>query len=98
MAQPAFRTAVIKDLDHSDGKVRLGALLALRRADAPDPAIYIEPRLADTDLEVVRMAMIWAGEKELKSLAGTIDQTASKPGLTKAFFQTWLATMHIMEK
>ena len=98
MAQPVFRTAVIKDLDHSDGKVRLGALLALRRADAPHPANFIEPRLADSDLDVVRMAMIWAGEKELKSLAGRIDQTASKPGLTKVFFQTWLATMHIMEQ
>lgn len=98
MARPEFRTAVIRDLEHVDGKARLGALLALRRADAPDPASYIEPRLRDSDLEVVQMAMIWAGEKELKSLVGKIDAAASRPGLTKAFFQTWLATMKIMEQ
>ena len=98
MARPEFRTAAIRDLEHSDEKVRLGALLALRRADAPDPASYIEPRLTDSDLDVVQMAMIWAGEKELEPLVGKVDAAASKPGLTKAFFQTWLATMKIMEQ
>ena len=98
MARPEFRTEVIQDLEHSDGRVRLGALLALRRADVPDPATTIEPRLADSDLEVVQMAMIWAGEKKLKALTGKIDEAAAKPDLTKAFFQTWLATMQIMEQ
>lgn len=98
MSRPIFRSAVVKDLEHSDGKIRLGALLALRRAEVPDPELYIEPRLADPDFEVIQMAMIWAGEQKLKVLAGQIDHAGSKQGLTKAFFQTWLATMQIMEQ
>ena len=97
LAQPIFRTAVIQDLEHNDAKVRLGALLALRRANVAEPAIYIEPRLTDSDSDVVQMAMIWAGEKKLKSLAGAIDQVASKAGFSRSFFQAWLATMNIME-
>lgn len=98
MARPEFRAAVVRDLEHNDPKVRLGALLALRRADVADPASFIEPRISDPDLDVVQMAMIWAGEKELKSLVNKIDLAASKPSQTKDFFQTWLATMQIMEQ
>ena len=98
LARPAFRDATIRDLEHGNAKVRLGALLALRRAEIPEPERYIEPRLADSDLEVVRMAMIWAGEQRATMLVRQIDQAASRPGLTKAFFQVWLATMQIMEE
>jgi putative membrane-bound dehydrogenase-like protein len=97
LSRPAFRDAVIRDLEHEDSAIRLGALLALRRADIASPSRLIEPRLADPDIEVVRMAMIWAGEKELRSLSERIEATASMPNLSKPFFQTWLATMQIMQ-
>ncbi|MHC4997164.1 MAG: hypothetical protein ACYTGQ_19160, partial [Planctomycetota bacterium] len=96
MARPVFRNAVIQDLDHPDSTVRLGALLALRRADAGDPSRHIIPRLADPDLEVVKMAMIWAGEKQLRSLVDRIEATTRRDDLTKPFLSTWLATMKIM--
>lgn len=98
MARSQFRQSVIRDLENSDAKVRLGALLALRRAGVPDSKGHIERGLSDPDLEIVQMAMIWAGEQELEMLTGRIDQAASRPGMTKAFFQTWLATMQIMEQ
>ncbi len=97
LSRPVFRDKVIQDLEHEDGKIRLGALLALRRADVENPAPMIGPRLADPDLEVARMAMVWAGEEELRLLADRIDTAASKPDLNKVFFETWLATMQIMQ-
>ena len=97
LSRPVFRNAVIRDLEHADAKIRLGALLALRRADVPDPAPLVSPRLADTDLTVVQMAMIWAGEKELRTLIDKVDAAAARSNLNKAFFQTWLATMQIMQ-
>ena len=97
MARPVYRALVIRDLEDEDAQIRLGALLALRRANIPDAETYIAPRLADSDPQVVQMAMIWAGERKLKSLAPAIDQAASRPGLSRAFFQAWLATMNIME-
>jgi len=98
MARPPFHEKVIRDLNHKDSRIRLGALLALRRADAPNPETYIEPRLNDADLDVVQMVMIWAGEKELLSLKEAIDVASSRPGLNKSFFKIWMATMQIMEQ
>jgi|GEM_PF-499607 len=98
MVKPIFRERVVADLNHSDSSVRLGALLALRRADPSDPVSYMRPRLTDSDLRVARMAMVWAGEKELLSLRGEIDAAASRPNLDKDFLEIWMATMQIMEQ
>lgn len=97
LSRPVFRDAVVRDLDHANPKVRLGALLALRRAAIADPAPIIAARLGDDDLDVVQMAMIWAGERELVALQNRIDAVASKPNLNKPLFQTWLATMQILQ-
>lgn len=98
MTRPQFRDTVVRDLEHEDPQVRLGALLALRRADVPEPETYIKTGLQDSSLEVAQMALIWAGEKELKTLRADIDSAVSKPGLNRTFFQTWLATMQIMQQ
>jgi len=98
MARPQFRNAVIRDLENEDARVRLGALLALRRADVPQPENYIKTGLLDTSLEVTQMALIWAGEKELESLKQEVEQAASMPGLDRTFFETWLATMQIFQQ
>ncbi|MDO8543569.1 MAG: c-type cytochrome [Opitutaceae bacterium] len=97
LSRPVFRRAVLSDLEHADAKVRLGALLALRRADVSEPAPLIALRLGDPDLDVVQLAMIWAGEKELISLADRIDAVGGRANFNKALFQTWLATMQIMQ-
>ena len=95
--RPEFRDFVIRDLNHSNAKVRLASLLALRRADATHPETHIEPMLLDPDQSVARMAMQWAGEKELRFLLDAIDKATSKPGMDERFFQTWLATMQILQ-
>ncbi len=98
LSRPQFRERVIRDLEHQEAPVRLGALLALRRADIANPQSYIEPRLNDDNLEVAQMAMIWTGENELLSLRDAIDGAVSRPGLNKSFFRIWMATMQIMEQ
>jgi putative membrane-bound dehydrogenase-like protein len=97
LAQPQFRNAITPDLDHANPRVRLGALLALRRADISNPEAVIKPRLRDSHPEVVQTAMIWAGEKVLTSLAADVDAAASSPTLSKRLFETWLATMQILQ-
>jgi putative membrane-bound dehydrogenase-like protein len=92
-----FRSAVLEDLDHADARVRLGALLALRKADVENPEPLIKPRLRDTSAEVVQMALIWTGEKVLSALAGDVDAAVSTPNVGKRLFETWLATMQILQ-
>jgi putative membrane-bound dehydrogenase-like protein len=97
LAQPQFRTVVTQDLEHANPRVRLGALLALRRADISNPEAVIKPRLRDSHPDVVQIAMIWAGEKVLTSLAADVDAAASSPALSKRLFETWLATLQILQ-
>lgn len=97
LARPIFRDAVLRDLAQQNARIRLGALLALRRADVPNAATLIEPRLQDPDLDVSKMAMIWAGEKQLRILTEKIDAAAARSKFDSSFFQIWLATMQIMQ-
>ena len=97
LAQPVYRESVVRDLEARESRVRLGALLALRKADIPDPAALIKPRLRDTDRDVVQIAMIWTGEKVIKSLRTDVEEVASMPNLNKRLFETWLATMQILQ-
>src|SRR5690606_27279235 len=97
LAQPVFREAVIRDLQHTDSRIRLGALLALRMADVQEPERFIRPRLRDPDKQVVQTAMIWAGEKVIRTLHDEVDQVAARPDLDKSLFETWLATMQILQ-
>lgn len=104
-AKPVFLDAVVRDLEHEQERVRLGSLLALRRADAPDcpTCTVIENRealirscLEDSSPQVVQMAMIWAGEKVTRSVIRDVDQASAIPNLNKRLFETWLATMQIL--
>jgi putative membrane-bound dehydrogenase-like protein len=97
LSKPAFRSAVVQDLDNPSDRVRLGALLALRKADVPSAEQMIKPRLRDSSSEVIQMAMIWAGEKVLSSLSADIDGAVATPNLSKRLFETWLATMQILQ-
>lgn len=100
--RPVFHSAVVRDLEHTDDRVRLGALLTLRRADVyagPSHAAVIAARLGDTSTDVVQMAMVWAGEKTLGALAPDVDAAMSRPGLSvnRRLFDVWLATMQILQ-
>lgn len=97
LSRSAFRSAVIQDLNHAEDRVRLGALLALRKADLDNPEQIIRARLRDSSAEVVQMAMIWAGEKVLTSLVPDVDAAVATPNLGQRLFETWLATMQILQ-
>ena len=97
LMNPVFRDAVIGDLEDPNPKIRLGALLALRKADIPNPAPLLSARLADSDATVVQMALIWTGEKVIKSLSKQVEAVASRPNLTKRFFDIWLATVQMLQ-
>lgn len=97
LSQPELRELARHELASDDAALRLGALLALRRAGVSDVAALVRPRLQDADEQVCRMALIWAGEKELRELLPEIDAVGSRGDLTPRLFETWLATMQILQ-
>ncbi|MBI4660269.1 MAG: dehydrogenase [Verrucomicrobia bacterium] len=93
LTRPAFRAALLHDLEASDPRVRLGALLALRRAKQENPAPLLKRLLRDPDAQVRRMALIWTGEETLTSLRGDLDQAISTAEITPNLFETYLSTV-----
>jgi putative membrane-bound dehydrogenase-like protein len=97
LTRPVFRAAITRELDNADARLRLGAILALRRAGVPDPTSILKARLADSDPLVRQMALMWTGEKVLSALRSEVEASAGLPGLTPRLFETWLATTTILE-
>lgn len=96
LAQPSLLPAAKRELEARDADVRLGALLALRRAGVSDPTL-VRAGLRDSDERVRLMALIWTGERELRALEAEVDAVASQPGITARVFETWLATKQILD-
>jgi putative membrane-bound dehydrogenase-like protein len=96
LARSELHALARREVESKDADVRLGALLALRRANVPDAPELVRARLRDSDERVRLMALIWAGERELRALEPDIDAVASQPDLTARLFETWLATKQIL--
>ena len=74
-------------------KVRLGILLALRRAgDTSQAAVFLE----DADLAVRRAAIQWVGEDKLGDLAAAMEKSAARLPVTKEIFEAFLASTDLL--
>jgi hypothetical protein len=84
-------------LDHvaeKDPKIRLGVLIALRRAgDKSAAAKFLE----DTDVGIRRAAIQWVGEEKLGDLAAAMEKTASRLPVTKEIFEAYLASTDLLQ-
>jgi putative membrane-bound dehydrogenase-like protein len=97
LARPVFQVQrLFDDLGHADPQIRLGILLALRRAKQASPLPIVKRLLADPDEDVRKMALIWAGESMLLPLAAEIDQAVSTPGVSPELFRVYLATAQLL--
>jgi HEAT repeat protein len=96
LAKPVFRSRVEKAMDHENPEIRLGALLALRRANLEDPVSMLRKCLADPDEQIRRMALLWTGENGLAALAKDIDRALSAGILTPTIFATYLAAVELL--
>jgi hypothetical protein len=63
LARPVFRERLIQAAHDQDPAVRIGVLLALRRATMPEPDSLLRAWLNDPNQEIRRMALVWIGEE-----------------------------------
>jgi putative membrane-bound dehydrogenase-like protein len=77
LAKPAFHPRVLEGLTGSDPKVRLGALLALRRARHTNVTAVLERALVDADHDVRLAAVIWAGEEKIDAVRPALAKSLS---------------------
>jgi putative membrane-bound dehydrogenase-like protein len=97
LSRPVFRTEITRATQHPDARVRLGALLALQRAQIPEPQPFLRRFLADPQEMVRRAALIWTGESGLVELRPAIDGAIDFSELSAGLFETYLAAVELLD-
>jgi putative membrane-bound dehydrogenase-like protein len=77
-------------------KLRVGILLALRRAACTEGRAKLPKFLADEDPEVRRAAIQWVGEEKLRDYATLAKASAFRPPVTRELFEAYLATLDFL--
>ena len=84
-----------KTSQSKDARMRLGALLALRKLGDPAGQAVLPALLLDDDDAVRRAALQWAGEERITAVLPQVDQAASKP-MTRDLFDAFLAAKSLL--
>jgi putative membrane-bound dehydrogenase-like protein len=93
LARPPFRDEVVAAVADVDPRVRLGALLALLRAQHVDAEPIARRLLRDPDLDVRRMALVWTGTAGLAGLRRDLDHAILVNPPSPDLFEVYLATL-----
>src|SRR5262249_35958976 len=98
LSRPEWREVAKKELANVSAPVRLGALLALRRAGGPAGFERLPALLADADAPARVLALIWGGEKQLTSLTNGLAVALSAGPVSPTLLRAHAATMQILGK
>ena len=91
LAQPVFWESLLQASNDTTPSIRLGALLALRRAHHPDSSNLVRQFLGDSD-QIIRIAALrWATELRDPQLRLTIDEAILSPKVSLTLLETYLA-------
>jgi len=91
LSKPVFHTNVVKNLHDPDPAVRLGMLLALRRAHQTNVTEILKRALEDISEEVRLAAIIWAAEDNLHELAPALRQALLAGKISPTLFRAYTA-------
>jgi putative membrane-bound dehydrogenase-like protein len=80
----------------ADARLRLGALLALRRTGDDEARASLKAFLTDADPEVRRTAIQWVGEEGLKDYAPRLADAAAQAPTNRELFRALLAANHLL--
>jgi len=93
LARPALREQALAAATHAISKVRLGALLALRRGQIENPDALLKQFLRDPNVDARRMALVWIGESGLTNLRPNLEVALQGGEVSGALFETYLAAV-----
>jgi hypothetical protein len=81
---------------HKDPKVRVGALVAMRRKGDKAFREVIPEFLEDPDPGVRRAAIQWVGEEGVKEYAAPLAAVVAKPPFTREMFEAYVAAQDML--
>ena len=91
LAQPIFWEQLIEASNDTTPSIRLGALLAMRRAHHPDAVDLITRFLRDSDQGVRMAALRWATELRDARLVPALDEVLLDPKVSASVLEAYLA-------
>jgi putative membrane-bound dehydrogenase-like protein len=91
LAKPVFWKQVISASKDTTPSIRLGALLALRKAHHPDSKNLIGRFLRDPDQVIRQAALRWAVELQDTRLLPALDESITSPKVSLGLLETYLA-------
>ncbi len=98
LGRPVYRDRVFNLLSDRQATNRLTGLLTLAKADAKVDADALRRLLSDSDADVRKMALIWAGESNRRDLAEAVGATLKLQTDSAELFETFLATMELFNR
>lgn len=96
LGQPGNSTLLTEAVESKDARLRLGALLALRRAGEAEGRKLLPKFLADADPGVRRAAVQWVGEERLKDYQDAVATAAAREPVTRDLFEALLASQQML--
>jgi hypothetical protein len=87
---------IVEKTRSPEARLRLAALLALRRAAGARAAESLGGLLGDSDPEVRRAAIQWAGEDRRKDLSSRVEESFRMGPPSKALFEAYLAASSLI--
>jgi putative membrane-bound dehydrogenase-like protein len=97
LARPAFHELILAQTTNAHPKIRLGALLALRRAQVKNAERLLSDFLRDSDLEIRQAALQWIGESGVTSLRPRLDDALDHPNVSGRLFEMYLAAVECLD-
>ncbi len=91
LSRPSFWPALVRAMDDTTASIRLGALLALRRAHHPGAFDLVRRFLSDPDDEVRISALRWAVEMRDSALMPALDESIKSWDVSLAVLEAYLA-------
>jgi putative membrane-bound dehydrogenase-like protein len=98
LGRPENAVLLLRHADDPAPRMRLGILLALRRAGVKEGRDRLPRYLADTDPDIRRAAIQWVGEERLHEFASLLQPAVSRPPVTKEVFEAFLATQDFLNR
>ncbi len=93
LSKPELRSLRSKFSQHSDERLRLGSLLAQKRAAPKNSDIQINAFLNDTSATIRQSALQWIGEQSLTQFHAKLSNTLRQKPTPPELFKTYLATL-----
>ncbi|MEZ5040417.1 MAG: hypothetical protein R2828_11005 [Saprospiraceae bacterium] len=93
LKDPVYESELLALLEHSSAQLRLQGLLTLSAAAVVIPAPILQQLLADKDMDIRRMTLIYIAQQSREELLIPLQRALSQGAIPPELFETYLATL-----